>query len=113
MVEGECDQVVQELNLTSKRLVTKKETIEMVEASLAAKFAYLGKSTIECVELYHLLAEAHSQKEKDLAKAQMALDEAKVRVTKVEKALNDVEAGVIGAKARAQVVEEVLGQAKD
>lgn len=85
-VEGEHDQLVQELGLTNKQLVNEKARVEMAEASLATKSTCLDESTMECVKLYHLLAE----REKDLAEARVALSEIEARVAKVEKVLDNI-----------------------
>lgn len=60
----------------------------MMDASLAAKSTCLDESMAECAELFHLLAEASRQKEKDLAEMWAMLNEVEVRATKIEKVLN-------------------------
>lgn len=46
MVEGECNQVIQELSLTSNQLSTKKARVEIVEASMASMSAHLDESIV-------------------------------------------------------------------
>lgn len=58
MLEGEHDVAVRELSLFSDQLVIDRVRVNMVEASLLVTSTCLDKSTMECVELYRLLAEA-------------------------------------------------------
>lgn len=57
----------------------------MVEASLAIKFVYLGKSTVECAELHRMLAVAWNPRERDLVEAWVAISKAEARDARVEK----------------------------
>lgn len=87
--------------MTNKQLETKKARAEIVEVFLATKFDCFDENTAEYVELHHLLAEAWSQKEKDLTKAWASFSKAKARVNRAEKLLRKAKEKVIKVEARA------------
>lgn len=86
IVEGECNIAVQKLNLFGNQLVTKKEMVDTVEASLVVTFACPDKIIENHAELHYLLAEVQGQRVKDLAGVQAVLGEDEARAAKAEKA---------------------------
>lgn len=58
MVERELDVAIRELNMSNDQLVIERARVDMPEASLAATFACLNKSIVDCTELCRLLVEA-------------------------------------------------------